>query len=71
MRRIDQTAASEWMEQRLKSVLIKKRLRRGSHRLIGGTGRSSERRSRSEIIDEPHDLRNLAEVNAANSLGLA
>ena len=58
------------MEQRLKSGLTIKRLRKGSHRLIGGTDRSSERRSRSEIDDKPHRTTNLHEVNASNSLGL-
>ena len=42
------------MEQRPKSVLIMKRLRKGSHGLISGIGRSSERPLRSEINDEPH-----------------
>ena len=42
-REIDQTTASERLEQRPKSVLIMKRLRKGSHRLISGVGRSRER----------------------------
>ena len=42
------------MEQRLKSVHIMKTLRNGSHGLISGIGRFSERPLRSEINDEPH-----------------
>ena len=59
------------MEQRPKSVLIMKRLRKRSHRLIGGVGASSEGSIRSQIDDVPQRANQPGRSQCCQQLGIS